>query len=91
VADCVTNQEVPSEEKFSALVLHLLVGFHSVRDNQLKDSNCKELYKKVAASEPNLIYKHSCFIHIYIYIYICVCLCVCVVFYQNLQHTYFKF
>jgi hypothetical protein len=54
VADCLTRQfEDLAEQLFSGLVLqHLPVAFQSIREHQIKDAFCKEVYEKVKQQDP---------------------------------------
>jgi hypothetical protein len=49
VADCLTLQfEEPSDQSFSGLVLqHLPAAFQSIREHQIKDPFCSDLYQKI--------------------------------------------
>jgi hypothetical protein len=54
VADCLTRQfEDPSEQSFSGLVLqHLPAAFQSIREHQIKDPFCSDLYQKIKQKDP---------------------------------------
>lgn len=54
VADCVTRQfEDIQEQLFSGLVLqHLPAAFQSIREHQIKDEFCRDVYDKVQRQDP---------------------------------------
>jgi hypothetical protein len=54
VADCLTRQFGDSSElSFSGLVLqHLPAAFQSIRQHQIKDAFCRELYEKLGRQDP---------------------------------------
>jgi hypothetical protein len=56
VADCLTRQfEDPPESSFSGLVLqHLPAAFQSIREHQIKDGFCREVYDKVRKQDPTV-------------------------------------
>ncbi|PNF27381.1 hypothetical protein B7P43_G17494, partial [Cryptotermes secundus] len=57
VADCLTRQfEKPtSDQLFSGLVLqHLPAAFLSIREHQIKDPRCREIYEKIKRRDPEV-------------------------------------
>jgi hypothetical protein len=55
VADCLTRQfEDLPEQSFAGLVpRHLPAAFQSIRQPQIKDSFCREMYEKIERQDPN--------------------------------------
>ncbi|PNF41459.1 hypothetical protein B7P43_G13385 [Cryptotermes secundus] len=57
VADCLTCQfeKSTSDQLFSGLVLqHLPAAFLSIREHQIKDSCCREIYDKIKHQDPEV-------------------------------------
>jgi hypothetical protein len=54
VADCLTRQfEDLPVQLFSGLVLqHLPAAFQSLREHQIKDAFCRQVYEKVKQKDP---------------------------------------
>lgn len=54
VADCLTRQyERPASDQFSGLVLqHLPAAFLSIREHQIKDPHCREIYNQIRSQDP---------------------------------------
>jgi hypothetical protein len=56
VADCLTRQyEQASDDSFSGLVLqHFPAAFQSIKEHQLKDAHCREMYEKLKKGDPDV-------------------------------------